>query len=152
MKALTLRPLYTAFVRGCALLGRSHDQVINGAVLGLKGDDYCRVLRTRPAIPLLCLLRHRLRLTKNTALEERQQAGEDLLALLPKSAPVLGRKAEERSWWQFCIVSSDQPQMIQHLRDHGFDATDGSSRLAPVDPTAGYAPATNTEQTMQRVI
>lgn len=152
MKALTLRPLYTAFVRGCALLGRSHDQVINGAVLGLKGDDYFRVLRTQPAIPLLCLLVHRLRLTKTTALGERQQAGEDLLALLPESAPVLGRKAEERSWWQFCIVSSDPPQMIQHLRDQGFDATDGSSRLAPVEAGAGYAPATNTEQTMQRVI
>ena len=152
MKALTLRPLYTAFVRGCALLGRSHDQVINGAVLGLKGDDYYRVLRVRPAIPLLCMLRRRLRQTTNRTLEARQRAGEALLALLPKDAPVLGFEAEERSWWQFCIVSSDPPRMIQHLRDHGFDATDGSSRLAPVAPPAGYDSAADTERTMQRVI
>ena len=42
--------------------------------------------------------------------------------------------------------------MIQHLREHGFDATDGSSRLAPAEPPAGYAPAAHTAQTMRRVI
>jgi len=152
MKMLTMRPLYTVFVHGCALFGSCHDQVINGAVLGLKGDDYYQALRTRPAIPLLLLLRRRLGQTQNRSLEKRRKAGEDLLALLPESVSVLGRKAERRSWWQFCIVSPNPIKMIQHLRSHGFDATDGSSRLAPAEAPEGHSPARNIQHVMQRVI
>ena len=52
MKMLSVPFFYAIFVWICPLFGKSHDQVINGAVLGLKGDDYYKVLRMKPAIPL----------------------------------------------------------------------------------------------------
>jgi dTDP-4-amino-4,6-dideoxygalactose transaminase len=152
MKLLTVRPLYALFVRVCSWMGGSHDQVINSAVLGLKGDDYYRVLRTQPADPMLCLMKRRLERSEHPSLEARRQSGEALLALLPADAPVLGRDADERSWWQFCVLSPDPRALILHLQSNGFDATDGSSRLAPVAPPNGYPSVDHTAQAMKSVV
>ena len=131
MKALTRPMLYGLFVRACRWTGRSHDQVINGAVLGLKGDDYLAVLRMRPSVPLMALLRRRLRHPDGASLDARRGAGDQLLELLSKDVPVLGRHASHHSWWQFCVVSPDPATLISHLRMRGFDATDGSSENRP---------------------
>ena len=65
---------------------------------------------------------------------------------------ILGRSAEVRTWWQFCIVSHDPKELIQHLRTNKFDATDGSSRLAPVSASEGYPVASRTEYAMRNVV
>ena len=152
MKMLSVPFFYAIFVWICPLFGKSHDQVINGAVLGLKGDDYYKVLRMKPAIPLLHLLRRQLLKTDNSSLESRREAGEEVLSYISKDVLILGRSAEIRTWWQFCIVSHDPKELIQHLRMHKFDATDGSSRLAPVSPPEGYSVASRTEFAMRNVV
>jgi len=152
MKLLTLRPCYTLFVKICAWRGSSHDQVINGAVLGLKGDDYYKVLRTRPAVPLLAMLRRRIKQERHPGISKREKAGEALLELLPSDVPVLGKQAEHRTWWQFCIVSCDPQGLISHLRACGFDATDGSSRLAPVPAPEGLPDAEVMKSAMANVV
>ena len=152
MKMLSTPFFYMIFVRVCPWFGRSHDQIINGAVLGLKGNDYFKVLRQQPSIPLLHLLRRQLQKTDNSSIENRRKAGEEVLSLIADDILVLGRSSEVRTWWQFCIVSQDPPKLIQHLREHHFDATDGSSRLAPVPPPIGYEPASRTEYAMKHVV
>ena len=152
MKMLSVPFFYAIFVWICPLFGKSHDQVINGAVLGLKGDDYYKVLRMKPAIPLLHLLKRQLLKTDNTSLESRREAGEEVLSCISEDVLILGRSAEIRTWWQFCIVSHDPKELIQHLRKHKFDATDGSSRLAPASPPEGYSVASRTEYAMRNVV
>ena len=126
--------------------------MINGAVLGLKGDDYLAVLRMRPSVPLMGLLRRRLMSPDGASLEARQRAGDQLLELLSEDVPVLGRRAPHHSWWQFCVVSPDPAALIAHLRMRGFDATDGSSRLAPALAPAGHADPRQIRETMKHVI
>ena len=90
--------------------------------------------------------------TDNTSLESRREAGEEVLSCISEDVLILGRSAEVRTWWQFCIVSHDPKELIQHLRTNKFDATDGSSRLAPVSPPEGYPVASRTEYAMRNIV
>lgn len=152
MKSLTFRPLYALFVRICALSGSSHDKVINGAVLGLKGDDYYRVLRVRPATPLLAMMQRRLKCKSRKSIEARKTAGDALLQATSKEVLVLGKDSPCQSWWQFCVVSDDPEALIERLRASGFDATNGSSRLAPVAAPQGVEPPNQIATAMAKVV
>ena len=129
MHALSMRWLYGFFVWACAVVGGSHDQVINGRVLGLKGDDWWKALRRSASSPLLRMLRRRLRQNAQQSVLARREAGLSLLAMLPDDAPVLGRDADEHSFWQFVVTPTDPDACVARLRAAGFDATAGASRL-----------------------
>jgi dTDP-4-amino-4,6-dideoxygalactose transaminase len=152
MKFLTLRPCYAVFVRVCSWVGGSHDKVINGAVLGLKGDDYYRVLRVRPATPLLAMMRRRMKCKSRKSIETRQAAGDALLQATSKDVLVLGMSAPHQSWWQFCVVSAEPDALIERLRAQGFDATNGSSRLAPVEAPKGVESPERAIKAMENVV
>jgi dTDP-4-amino-4,6-dideoxygalactose transaminase len=129
LKAMSTPRAYASFVQLCALVGRSHDQVINSAVLGLQGDNYWAALRRRPAPALLTLLDRRMRRFDGDRINRRREHGEQLAARLGHNHTILGADAEHRSWWQFAIHSDDPERLITRLRSAGFDATAGSSRL-----------------------
>ncbi|EDM76227.1 aminotransferase, DegT/DnrJ/EryC1/StrS family protein [Plesiocystis pacifica SIR-1] len=131
LKAMTEPHLYAAFVGACALTGRSHDAVINGAVLGLEGDEYWAALRRQPSGALLATLERRLEGYDGVRLSRRRAHGEVLRARLRGRVALLGDQAPWRSWWQVAVVSSNPEGLIDALRAEGFDATRGSSRLRP---------------------
>ena len=58
----------------------------------------------------------------------------------------------QHTWWQFCVVSEDPKALIVRLRAAGFDATDGSSRLAAVEPPDGALPAHQASRAMKNVV
>lgn len=144
--ALSGELAYTLFVRAAAALGRSHDAIINGAVLGLKGADYWAALRRRPSAALLATLHRRLRRWDDRRLRARAEAGDALAAALPPGLQALGAKAPRRSWWLFAVRAADPAALIAALRAEGFDATGGASRLA-----AARAPADRPELEPARV-
>ena len=152
MKILSVPLFYALFVRCCGWVGSSHDLVINSAVLGLRGEDYYRVLRVRPSTPLLAMLQRRMNQSGRKTIEARRLAGDSLLSLLSGDVMVLGSKAERRTWWQFCVVSQDPRALISRLLAHGYDATDGGSRLAPVEAPEGYTQPVRTRNTMRNVV
>jgi dTDP-4-amino-4,6-dideoxygalactose transaminase len=152
MKILTVPVLYALFVRCCSWVGSSHDSVINSAVLGLMGEGYYRVLRMRPSTPLLAMLQRRLSQAERRGIEARRFSGDELLSRLSGDVMVLGSSAEQRSWWQFCVVSQNPPALISRLRAHGYDATDGASRLAPVEAPEGQPQPVRIQKVMRNVV
>lgn len=152
MKALSSERIYGAFVWACTAVGTSHDKVINGRVLGLKGDDWWAALRRRPSAPLMSLLERRLTAGSRERVEARARAGDALLALLPAGALVLGRSAERHSWWQFCVVTTQPEAVIAALRGEGFDATAGASRLRPSKVPDGRVSPSQIDAAMSRVV
>ena len=131
MKTLSLPLCYRVFVVGCRLIGRSHDQVINASVLGLKGADYWAALRRRPSRALVGLLGRRLRRFTGRRLAERAAVGAELAASVPGC--VLGRGAARSTYWLLGVVADDPDRLVERLRLGGFDATSGSSRLLPCE-------------------
>lgn len=152
MKAMTTQSVYTLFVQACAAAGTSHDKIINGRVLGLKGADWWAALRRRPSVPLLKLLRRRVETYPPSEVTRRTEAGDALLDLLPASAPVLGRHADIHSYWQFCMTPDDPEGLIASLRAAGFDATAGASRLKPAPTPAGRPAPSHITETMKRIV
>jgi dTDP-4-amino-4,6-dideoxygalactose transaminase len=140
MKLLGTPALYAVFVRACALAGTSHDQLINGRVLGLKGADWWAALRRRPSAPLLRLLRRRIETYPASRVDRRAALGRSLQDLLPAEAPLLGRDAQHHVFWQFVLTPRDPEAVVAALRAAGFDATTGASRLGPA-PTVEGRPA-----------
>lgn len=137
MRVLGEPPLYRAFVRACAAAGTSHDQLINGRVLGLKGDDYWAALRRRPSAPLLRLLRRRIETYPASLVDRRADTARSLLSMLPAHAPVLGADAAAHVFWQFVLTPERPAAMVSALRAAGFDATTGASRLGPAPTPPG---------------
>lgn len=140
LKALTAPSAYASFVRACELAGRSHDEIINGAVLGLRGEDYWAALRRQPCAPLLAVLERRLARFDPDTIERRRQNGERLAERVGARVQVLGIDAEHRGWWQFALLSDEPSELITRLRAAGFDATAGASRLRCPEAEAARTP------------
>jgi len=142
MKILGIPALYGVFVRACAVLGTSHDRIINGRVLGLKGADWWAALRRRPSVALLHLLRRRLASDPAGFVAQRSLDGRAVQAMLPTDAPLLGRASEVHGFWQLVVTPKDPEALVAALRSEGFDATTGASRLGPcAAPEGRPAPA-----------
>ena len=152
MKVLGIPSLYGVFVRACGVLGTSHDRIINGRVLGLKGADWWTALRRRPSVPLLCLLRRRLGRDVSSAVERRSSDGRAVQSMLPADAPLLGRRSEAHGFWQFVLSPDDPEALVAALRRAGFDATTGASRLGPTAAPAGRTAPTRIADAMARAV
>lgn len=152
MKLLGEPALYTVFVRACALAGTSHDQIINGRVLGLKGADWWAALRRRPSVPLLRLLRRRIETYPASQVDRRAALGRALQDLLPDDAPLLGAGAADHVFWQFVLTPPDPEALVAVLRAAGFDATTGASRLGPAAAPAGRAAPGRIAAAMARAV
>jgi perosamine synthetase len=152
MRLLGEPALYRVFVRACAAVGTSHDQIINGRVLGLKGADWWAALRRRPSVPLLQLLRRRVETYPASQVDERAAVARALVDLLPAGAPVLGADAAHHVFWQFVLSPADPEGLVAALRAAGFDATTGASRLGPAVPPEGRPSATRIAAAMARAV
>jgi hypothetical protein len=98
------------------------------------------------------MLQRRMNQSGRKTIEARRLAGDSLLSLLSGDVMVLGSKAERRNWWQFCVVSQDPRALISRLLAHGYDATDGGSRLAPVQAPEGHDQPVRTRNVMRNVV
>lgn len=136
LKALLLRPMFTLFVAACRASGRSHDDVINGAVRGFAGPDFIKRIRRRASYPLLALLRRRLTGFKHSSITARIASADFAISLLPDVRRP-GRRAVVHSHWVFPIQTPEPDVLMARLWKAGFDATRGASSLHVIEPPPG---------------
>jgi dTDP-4-amino-4,6-dideoxygalactose transaminase len=125
--AVLARPRpYARFVRRVERRGHDRDTYLNSLTRSFgDADDVARLLasiRQQPAAPLLASLRRRLRRFPL----ERTLARTSLGDRIGSSAPALlhvGRAHPQHSHWLVPLASFKAPELVDHLRARGFDAT-----------------------------
>lgn len=136
LKALTLPPLYTLFVRACAARGKSHDEVIQGTVRGFAGGEFFHKIRHRPSAALLRLIARRLADSDGRRVQARTRAALMLRELVGERFEIPGGAAPFHSYWVF-VIAADEPQpLVARLRAAGFDATQVATLRSIAAPAA----------------
>jgi len=134
-KALSYPRAYGMLVRMWRALGRDYDRLVNGSVRGFPGPDFFDRIRQQPSVPLMAVLRRRLRTYDRRRLECRAAKGELLIRLLEPKVVCLGRAAAPHNSWVFPILVEHPAEVIAALRHAGFDATQGHS-MCVIPPPA----------------
>jgi perosamine synthetase len=133
LKLLSGRVLYTLFVAGCRLLGKSHDSVIGGATRSFAGAELLHAIRRRPCAALLALLERRLRRFDPRAIDERVALAQAFFARHPGLARP-GSRAALHTHWVVPVCSAAPDKLLRRLWCAGFDATRGATSLYVVSP------------------
>ena len=139
VKLFTIPLLYGLFYRACMTFGKDFDQVIN-AVRNLPPEDEeedLALIRKQPSIPLLGLLRRRLRNFSSERLRERTEVGREFARALPPGLTCLGSAASFHSYWVFPVLVEAPERFAAVLRTYGFDATTAGSALCVIEPPPG---------------
>lgn len=153
VRLLMTRGPFTALCAACRVLGRNHDELINHSVRGFSGPDFFANIRRQPSVPLLALLRRRLR-RFDGAVVQRRVALADHMMRLATEARRPGRSAAFHSHWTFPILSDNPDRLTHHLWSRGFDSTRGSWSLYPVPPAMARpdVSARESAETMSRIV
>ena len=134
LKAFSTRPVFGAVMRACRVMGRDHDQLINGSVRGFRGEDLLARIRQQPSTPLLALLARRLRTFNSERLADRASKGELLVELLKDQVACPGATMAPHTHWVFPVLVDDPDEVIALLRQSGYDATQGQSLCVVAAP------------------
>ncbi|HEY3901333.1 MAG TPA: DegT/DnrJ/EryC1/StrS family aminotransferase [Chthoniobacter sp.] len=115
--------------------GQNHDEVVTGLGQSFTGPNFFAKIRHQPCAALRWLIGHRLRTYPVSQVEDRAVAGREVLSALP-AGTVLGEMATAHSFWVFPIVTDAREELMQRLRDAGFDAASGATSLCAIEPPA----------------
>ncbi len=153
LKALTLPPLYSLFVRWCAARGRSHDDVIQGTVRGFKGGEFFEKIRHRPSAALLRVIARRLAASDGRRVQARTRAALMLRELLGERYEIPGGAAPFHSYWVFVLCADEPAKLVGRLRAAGFDATQVATlRCIPAPASRPEADARIAREMLSRTI
>jgi perosamine synthetase len=136
LKLVSTSPVFALFVLLCRVLGRSHDEVISGAVRGFAGPSFFARIRRRPSYPLLSLLLRRLHRFRPEVIAARTAAARAAIALLA-GVRRPGEQAAMHTHWVFPIRTSGADELVAALWMVGIDATRGASSLVVVEAPPG---------------
>lgn len=123
LKALTWRPVYSAFVRINRALGRPVDGVIQRTVRGFPGGEFFANIRHRPSTAMYSLLARRLEHCDSARIAARARLGDDLARAIGDVAAVPGMRAPLHTHWVFTVDADRPDELVARLRNEGFDAT-----------------------------
>lgn len=141
MKFLSYELPYAAAVGLCERAGVDHEEKLHRSARGFHGD-LLPSIRHRPNAALLALLDWRLQTYPDYRIEHRSRAVHDVLAKLPESVRAVGLAAPAHTHWVFAVSCDEPGQLIEHLRNHEFDAT-GAATVTAIEKD-GY-PVPNCE-------
>lgn len=136
LKFISLRPCYGLFVRGCRILGRDFNAILNGAVKGFGTAAPIERFRMQPSAPLLGLLRRRIASPPVERIQRQQMLGQRIHQRLGSEVACPGGRVPEHNFWVFPLTPTDPQGLMEALRNAGFDSTQGESLCvvnAPVD-------------------
>jgi dTDP-4-amino-4,6-dideoxygalactose transaminase len=136
-------------------LGKNLDCAINSLTRGFSQGDILEKIRYRPPTRMLVLLKRRLRTCDTQWFEKRSKNARKFLSLLKPEIICPGSKAEYNSFWVVPILVPNPPSVMEKLREHGFDATQGNTSLTFIDidnASSGDKPATEGAGNAQRLI
>ncbi len=140
LKALTWRPVYSAFVRINRAQGRPVDDVIQRTVRGFPGGEFFANIRHRPSTAMYSLLARRLTRCDGARIAERARLGDELAFAIGDVVLVPGMRAPLRTHWVFTVVAERPDDLVARLRADGFDATRVAT-LSALSPSDGRADA-----------
>ncbi len=133
--------------RGC---GRTHDDIVSGAVRGFSGGEFFRRIHQRPSPPLLRLMQVRIAQGLQASATLRARNSRRLQSLLGPCC--VGDAAAEHAYWIFPVVHADPDGLIRRLAARGFDATRRASSLGVVAPPPGMLPAAQAQRTFGQLV
>lgn len=137
LKLLSNPAAYTVLVAALRLAGRDHDAVIGSLARGFSGPELFALIRRRPSLPLVQLLRRRLATFDERAHARRLQWCRAFADQIAPHARRLGQRAQVQTFWLFPICVDDPDRAIDAIRRVGFDATRSQSALQVVAPVSG---------------
>jgi len=137
LKLLTLPWIYGLLLILIQALGKDLDATINGTARGFSQGDILTKIRYRPPAALMALLHRRLqggdRLSQTFA--TRASIARQFLTLLKPGIICPGNLADFHSFWLVHILTEHPKILMVKLREHGFDATRGTTSLVVVTPS-----------------
>ncbi len=151
IKTISVRAVFRAFVGYCRLRGLDHDRTLGAALRAFgKGDLFAR-LRQQPSVPLLRMLRRRLRQSTVESVAERVAIVDVVTSEFPElDRP--GADAERHSHWLFPMLTAQPSALMHQLWARGFDATCGASNLISVKAPAHRPAPVQAERLMDEVL
>jgi perosamine synthetase len=151
LQLLTTPALFTAFAFLCKFAGTNHDKIISSSVRGFAGGELFTKLRQQPAYPLLALLERRITHFSQQHVAERIAIAKSVLQSFPQLEQP-GQQATNHSHWVMPILSAAPDELVQHLWQHGFDATRGASSMMAVPLHNGNENPGDAALTMQHIL
>jgi len=140
LKTLTLRSVYSLFIKACRLTGRDFDEVIINSARGFNRQNLINLIRHQPCSAQLVLLKHRLKRHSSKNLDQRRHAGDHLNQRLPHRLRPAGSRNPQHSWWLFAVSVTNSKALVKELREAGFDATSSSTQLCVMPKTNSAVP------------
>jgi dTDP-4-amino-4,6-dideoxygalactose transaminase len=117
------RPVWSVIVKFCQWRGIAYDETLNALGRGFAGSGGLMAkIRRRPSVPLLWLLRRRLRRFDVPAIERRRRNGGRLAELLAGKVPRPATEVPACSFWVFPLLSPQREALVRAVRASGFDA------------------------------
>ncbi len=153
LKALTWRPVYSAFVRINRARGRPVDDVIQRTVRGFPGGEFFANIRHRPSTAMYSLLARRLERCDGARIAERARLGDELARAIGDVVLVPGMRAPLRTHWVFTVVAERADEFVALLRAEGFDGTRVATLTAlPVPPSRPDADPRESRSLVQSLV
>lgn len=117
----------------CRVGGRTHDDLLAGALRGFSPESLLPQLRHRPSPALLALLARRLRQSHEARIARRVAHARAVIDATP-AGRVPGATIPDHTHWVLPWRSRDPERLVRLLWRHGFDATRRGSSLFALPP------------------
>jgi dTDP-4-amino-4,6-dideoxygalactose transaminase len=130
VKVISTRPLCGGFYRFMRLFGKNHDGVASSMARGFAGPGFFEKIRQQPSLPLLKLMHHKLAAFDPSTTDRRQRLGNRFGRLVSPETYLLGGSMLRQTWWVLPVLVEQPDQLVRHLWDSGFDASNSCSLLA----------------------
>ncbi|HEY9851064.1 MAG TPA: DegT/DnrJ/EryC1/StrS family aminotransferase [Leptolyngbyaceae cyanobacterium] len=129
LKLLSLPWIYYYLIRLIKLLGWNIDSTINSLTRGFYKGDILSKIRYRPPQTMVSLLWRRLNNFDNGYFERRESKARFFISLLDPEIICPGSKAIFHSFWVLPILTDCPENLIENLRNKGFDSTRGNTSI-----------------------
>ncbi len=155
LKWLSTYPLFSLFTACCRLFRINQNDLLNRSVRGFSGldkEDLTR-FRLQPSAALLGLLNRRLK-NDRPKLRQRQRAlGDRLRGQLQPFDCCPATDTTHHHYWVFPVLTDQPRELIELLRQAGFDATQGESlHIIPRPENSTVPEAINAQDMLTRMV
>ncbi len=138
LKLLSTRVGFRVLAGLGRLRGLNVDEVLGRLTAGLPGEDLFSQLRQQPCAAVLGLLLRRLKTQDCRRIERRVENAQRVIKRLGLDQRQPELSAADHSYWLFPLRSDDPRELIEALRQAGFDSTQ-RGRLVVVSDGQGRA-------------
>ena len=152
LKTISSPPIYHQTLNLLRLGQQDIDGAIGASARGFSSAELIPQLRYQPATLLLNLLAHRLQTCPSY--QPRIDKAKALLEQLSQHLPEIkipGSATATHSFWLFPILYHAPQQLMEQLRDRGFDATRGNTSIVAMTPANGI-PLPNATHLIQHLL